>query len=213
MFIKIHNLVNDFRLHIKGIIHIGAHYAEEAEDYKNQNISKVIWIEANPRIMDGLRGILSKFPGNVCHSFAAYSEDDKVMNFNITNNGQSSSLLEFGLHQVYHPDVTMVDKCDVTTKRMDTFMKENPQYDPRDYNFLNLDIQGAELEALKGFGYLLKHVDYIYSEVNSDEVYKGCALVEELDSYLDSFGFKRVTTAWTNAKWGDAFYIKVVRPM
>ena len=74
---------------------------------------------------------------------------------------------------------------------------------------MNLDIQGAELKALKGMEEYLNSVDYIYSEVNSDYVYKNCALVKEIDEYLLKFGLHRVETKWYgDCKWGDAFYIR-----
>ena len=56
-----------------------------------------------------------------------------------------------------------------------------------DYNFLNFDIQGAELKALKSMEEYLPKVDYLYTEVNSDYVYKECALISELDNYLKKF--------------------------
>jgi len=56
----------------------------------------------------------------------------------------------------------------------------------------------------------LNKVDYLYTEVNCDYVYKDCALVTELDEYLYKFNLKRVETKWAgNCKWGDAFYIKI----
>jgi len=55
----------------------------------------------------------------------------------------------------------------------------------------------------------LSSIHYIYTEVNTDYVYKDCTLVSELDDYLFIFGFKRVETAWyLQTGWGDAFYIK-----
>ena len=84
-----------------------------------------------------------------------------------------------------------------------------PNYDI-EYNFLNFDIQGAELKALKGMENYLSQVDYLYSEVNSDYVYKDCVLINELDDYLNKFGLIRVETYWTPCKWGDAFYIKKI---
>ena len=54
----------------------------------------------------------------------------------------------------------------------------------------------------------LHNVHYLYTEVNSDYVYKDCALVTELDEYLRQFGLVRIETSWTDYKWGDAFYIK-----
>jgi hypothetical protein len=46
--------------------------------------------------------------------------------------------------------------------------------------------------------------------VNSDYVYKDCAIVDEIDEYLKLFGFQRVETQWCgDCRWGDAFYIKI----
>ena len=41
-------------------------------------------------------------------------------------------------------------------------------------------------------------------------MYEGSVLKNQLDSYLKSFGFIRVSTRWASSKipWGDAFYIK-----
>jgi hypothetical protein len=77
-----------------------------------------------------------------------------------------------------------------------------------DFNFLNVDVQGTELNVIKSFGNLINRLDYIYAEVNEEEVYKGCPLVSEIDSYLSQFDFVRRETCMTKFKWGDAFYIK-----
>ena len=78
-----------------------------------------------------------------------------------------------------------------------------------DYNFINLDIQGVELRALKSMEEYLHKIKYIYSEVNCDDVYLNCDKVNDIDNYLKQFGFERVETKWWgDSKWGDAFYIK-----
>ena len=46
------------------------------------------------------------------------------------------------------------------------------------------------------------------SEVNRDDVYKDCPMVEDLDEYLGGYNFKRVETTWDGGTWGDALYIK-----
>jgi hypothetical protein len=54
-------------------------------------------------------------------------------------------------------------------------------------------------------------MDFIVSEVNIEELYEGCCLIDDLDSYLLNFDFKRVKTIlWDNGSvgWGDALYIK-----
>jgi hypothetical protein len=136
---------------------------------------------------------------------AVVSDQIERVTFNRSNNGQSSSFLEFGLHETFHPDVKFIHSFEVETKRLKDIIGS---YDI-EYNFLNLDIQGVELKALKGMEDYLPKVDYIYTEVNSDYVYKNCGLVTEIDDYLKEFGLIRVETSWAgDCRWGDAFYIR-----
>ena len=74
------------------------------------------------------------------------------------------------------------------------------------YNFVNIDIQGYELEALRGMIKQLEYVDYIYTEINTSDVYKNCANAADLDRFLGGFGFRRVATKETDQGWGDALY-------
>jgi hypothetical protein len=83
---------------------------------------------------------------------------------------------------------------------------------PPPFSFVNIDIQGAELQAIRGMGELLTWIDAIYSEVNKEELYEGCATVKEIDSYLKKFNFERVATRWVLGKgWGDALYVNKKR--
>lgn len=73
-----------------------------------------------------------------------------------------------------------------------------------------VDTQGYELEVLKGSVKVLPRFDLLYLEVNRQETYKGCPMVEELDEFLLPFGFHRVETKWASDyhSWGDAIWIK-----
>lgn len=51
-----------------------------------------------------------------------------------------------------------------------------------------------------------RYVDFVYSEVNFEDVYAGCAKMAELDVSLAEYGLKRVAVVDTGAGWGDAFY-------
>ena len=58
-------------------------------------------------------------------------------------------------------------------------------------------------------GILINKANYIYSEVNKERVYQNCTLINDLDLFLNQFGFKRVVTKWVRgAGWGDALYMK-----
>ena len=76
-------------------------------------------------------------------------------------------------------------------------------------NFINIDIQGAELPAIKSLGALIDNVDFIFVEVNRKQVYRDCTTVKELDEYLNQINFQRATTRWYFRQgWGDALYIR-----
>ena len=73
-----------------------------------------------------------------------------------------------------YPDIDYVSKIQVETKPLDDWLDENFK-NKNQYNFINIDIQGYELEALKGMPNQLKIAEYIYLEVNFEEVYLGCS--------------------------------------
>jgi FkbM family methyltransferase len=202
MLIPLHELVKKYKVNFKGILHVGAHECEELSDYEHYiQRSKILWIDG---LEDKVNLCKKRYP-NVLIEHAVVSDTIETVKFNRSNNGQSSSILELGLHKQFHPHVWYVESHEVQTKMLKDIICN---YDI-DYNFLNLDIQGAELKALKGMEQYLDKVDYIYTEVNSDYVYEKCAIVGELDQYLQEFGLHRVETKWCeNYRWGDAFYIR-----
>ena len=76
-------------------------------------------------------------------------------------------------------------------------------------NFINLDIQGVELRALKSMESYLNAIDYIYSEVNIEEVYKNCDQMTDITTYLAQYNFKLADSRiYAQFGWGEAFYIK-----
>jgi len=202
MLIKFDYLVRKYcNSNIKGILHIGAHECEEIRAYeKIISRNKILWIEAIPEKVT----LCKQRYNNILIEQAVVSDVVENVTFNVSNNGQSSSILELGLHTLYHPNVHYINSYNVTTKILRDIL---PKYNIP-FNFINLDIQGAELKALKGMSEYLSNVDYIYTEVNDDYVYKGCNLIGEIDEFLKEYNFERVETKMTAFKWGDAFYVK-----
>lgn len=206
MLIKFKDLCKKYGFLPKGIIHVGAHELEEMPDYTAAGISNVIWIEGNPSLIEsGIRKIEGTNQRLFCGLI--YDQDDIELDFNITNNLQSSSVLKFGKHKEYHPHVDVTEVIKIKSTRIDTILKNN-NVRKDDYDFLNLDIQGIELRAIKSCGDYLENIKYIYTEVNSGEVYENNDLMSSIDEYLEEKGFSRVETSITPYEWGDAFYIK-----
>ena len=192
---------------VTGVIHVGAHEAEELQGYLLAGVRRVAWIEANPEKAELVKDKVRKYRDMKIGSFAAGNKNGRIL-LNVANNGQSSSVLDLGTHKHQHPQVYFTDRIEVEVKKIDDYLAEE-RLDPQHFNFMNLDIQGYELMALRGAVKQLNYVDFIYSEINQDELYTGCARVEELDDFLGDFGFERITTAMTSHGWGDAFYFKV----
>jgi FkbM family methyltransferase len=139
--------------------------------------------------------------------YAVYGNTQNTFGTSI-NTGNSSSVTPTTLPEV--PTIgtatASISANEVTVKRI-----ESLQFDRAKYNILVMDLQGNELKALQGAEKdFLMNIDAIYTEINFDEMYEGCAMVDELDAYLMIYQFYRVETGanYNNQGWTDAFYIK-----
>ena len=203
-FEKIVKILLENNIHIFGSFHIGAHECEEIHFYNKLGLKPedVVWIDAIALKVNEAtkRGI-----PNVYNAVITDKDDEEII-FNVSNNVQSSSVLEFGTHSQEHPWVVYVNKINLKSITIDTFFERN-NIDSSKYNFWNFDIQGAELMALKGATQSIKYAKAIYLEVNEKELYKNCGLITEIDTFLLQYNFKRVLTNITQHGWGDALYI------
>lgn len=204
MLINFTSLYNKYEMDIKGIVHIGAHYGEEIQDYVEHGIQKITLFEPLSKNFDILSERMQEVNADIKgYQVALGSEKGTATMYLSSNEAQSSSILKPKQHLELHPDVLFEGTEDVEVDLLDN-------YDLRGANFINIDVQGYELEVFKGAKKTLKNVDYIYCEVNRGEMYENNAMVEELDEYLGKYNFQRVETHWPETwyKWGDALYIK-----
>lgn len=206
MLIPFQKLAQKYSFKPTGVVHVGSHEGQELEEYFKLGIKDVIFIEANPKIYNRLVRKCSSYPEVLCFNECVSDTDGEKVTFNVANNdGQSSSFLELGTHKQMHPEVKYIGSFECETVKLDTLLMGIDQK----FNFLNMDIQGAEGLALKGADNLLDQFDYLYLEVNKTEVYKGCMQLDEMDVFLKGYGFKRVETFFPgNCTWGDSFWIR-----
>ncbi len=212
-----HNSINP--VEPRGVLHVGAHLGGEVWAYHNMGLKTAVFIEANPEIFPGLEGILANYRQHIAennlpgieHLVAvncAASNENGTVNFRITSSEQSSSILPLKIHSDVYPTIEETHQVEVVSKTLDTLLEEL-QINPADVNLINFDIQGAELMALQGATNLLKYVDAINTEVSYVELYEGCGLIDDMDDFLEQYGFVRIaTTTPYHRTWGDAFYVK-----
>ena len=186
---------------VKGIIQVGAHKGGELE-YIESISSNILLFEPQKNIFEELKRKIKI--GTIAENFALGSENNKecLMFKEFNNDCQSSSLLKPALHLKQYPSIQFTASETVEVKTLDSYLEESTQ----EYNILMIDVQGFELNVLKGAENTLPNIDYILCEVNRQELYENCARVEEIDNYLSSFGFNRIVTNWAGWTWGDALY-------
>ena len=199
-FVKLHGL------NPLGVLHVGAHKAEEADDYvANGFASKnpIIWVEAQEELVNELRKKLNPRL-HLIYQAVAWNISGEELEFRVTSKSASSSLFDLNEHKKMYPDITIERTVKVKTSRLDEVLAPQAEID-----FIVLDIQGAELQAIAGLGEFVERVKWIYTEVSKKELYKGATQFKDLEAYLNEKGFRRVFTAWDRkAGWGDALYVR-----
>lgn len=106
--------------------------------------------------------------------------------FNQNEYGHVSSILDINKDNIHYPNEKL-KQIDVEISTLDFFFKNKSILRP---SLLKLDVQGYELEALKGGVTILKHIDYIIIEANLEQLYQDQPSFTELNKYLNDVGFE-----------------------
>jgi FkbM family methyltransferase len=206
MLMNLYEIINS-GFKINGALHIGAHHGQEVAVYRALQIPSILF-EPHP---DSYKILTYKFDSAtdvVLENVALGPEQcTKTMYCETANQAMSCSLLKPQKHLDYYPHIKFESEKIINQNTLDNYVQEK-NVNLNVYNFINMDVQGYELEVLKGSHNTLKLVDHIMTEINFEHLYENCVLADDLDSFLNQFGFKRLFTAPTEYGWGDAFYSK-----
>lgn len=120
----------------------------------------------------------------------ALSAKPGVIDFYVTADDDSSSIFPASEAQVgMHPGARFERTVSVNAVRLDDQLAHLELGRPV---LMKIDVQGAELEALKGGTATLSRTDYVLVECSFVELYDGQALAEEVFSFLESRSFDLV---------------------
>lgn len=192
---------------IRGCIHIGAHTGQEYPVYKQFGIKNLLFYEPLPENFRGLKETVGNDQFVDLRNVALGNTSGTIDMF-LEPRGLSSSILKPGYHLQQYPQIVFDKTQTVRIARLD-----DEQFDRNLYNFMNIDVQGYELEVLKGAQKTLEHIDLILAEINVVQMYQECPLVGDIDNFLAPLGFKRIATylQQDGGTWGDALYLKVIK--
>lgn len=204
MLLDFNALYSKYNLKVKGVIQIGVHRGQEHHYYVEHGIDKMVYIEPNIENFNIIKERFGKDENVIMFNTACGDENgSKVAFVEHVNQGMSSSLLEPKIHLTQHKEVVFDDAEVWKVTRLDDL-----EFDRTAYNFINIDVQGYEAHVFRGGVETLKHIDYVISEVNREEMYAENALIEQLDAMLTDF--QRVETGWASPThgWGDSLYVR-----
>lgn len=197
------------------VVHIGAHWAEDAAFYEQCGAETILWVEADPETYRTLCDVIARRSGRTRHvteNALVSASDGEELTFNRFNaDGASSSVYtatpeyrrrfphsqETGevltLKTRSLPDILSRHRIDVTVARCP---------------MLVVDVQGHELSVLKGLGRGLRDFAQCKCEVSRIPMYEGGASFEDIDAHMGSHGYRLASHRYIQVpRHGDVLYI------
>lgn len=126
--------------------------------------------------------------GNAALQRFALGAEAGSSEINISGRPDSSSLLPISeLQSQYFPGTGKAGSQTIEVRRLDSCISAA---ELSGKTLLKIDVQGFELELLKGATEILNMIDDIYVECSFVELYEGQALAHEVIAFLASQGFR-----------------------
>jgi len=183
---------------IRGVIHVGANDGYEIDWYLKLGIKHILALEPEREAFSKLR---LKFRGvsEVYLSSMALGDVERatvrILKVPSKDTGGSTLLTELP----HGPSITGVtydydEKQEVvvtTFERLASLFADLIKME--DYNCLVVDVQGMELQVLKGFGPHLDGMDCLNIECSEVPIYEGEAPASEVVAWLAERGFEAIT--------------------
>ena len=76
------------------------------------------------------------------------------------------------------------------------------------FDFIHMDVQGAELLVLKGGEKTVKLAKAVWIEVSNIELYANQALKNQVSHFMQHLGFKCILDTCGSRKYGDMLWTK-----
>jgi FkbM family methyltransferase len=195
-------MISNFVSHIKNvndkfiIFDIGSRDCCQSIEFYNAFPNSIIYaFECNPNTIDIckkniekycdritlIEGAVTDYNGNI--TFYPINQKKTITTWHDGNPDASSIFKSNGEYTV---ETYIQDEIITQCHRLDSVMNK---YDIPKVDIIWMDLQGAELLALKSLGVHLKNVKYIHTEVSHKEMYAGQVMFDELNDYILSNGF------------------------
>lgn len=180
------------QLDVDGILDVGANRGQFTLACRLALRAPIVAFEPIPQEAEVFQRVHGQTPG-VRLIEAALGDHSGRARLHLSGRADSSSLLPIGARQEeLFPETRAVGEIEVIVERLDRFQTHWPGCSRL---LLKLDVQGFELQVLRGAPETLRNCAYVYAECSEVPLYDGQALRVEVASYLESHGF-RAESRW-----------------
>jgi FkbM family methyltransferase len=189
--------------HIDLVLDVGANEGSFALDLRGSGYTgRIVSFEPLARVFSKLES-RSKLDDKWESLRLAVGSEAHPATLNIAGNWASSSLLPMNTrHSLAEPRSAYIDteQCEVVT--LDEIAPR--LIDPSDRGYLKIDVQGSELDVLRGAERTLDQVEVIQAELSLLPLYDGAPLLDSMVRYLDErrFGLLGLAPAFVHATTG-----------
>jgi FkbM family methyltransferase len=182
-----------------GVIHVGGHHGEEADYYDAHGARTVAWIEAEPDAFEVLHSRVAHRPGHHCIQALATDRDGEERSFyrhrfpGGHKRGFCSTLPWDAGAVARDPLLARLETFDVRSMRSITVASalRERALAPSEFQYLSLNVQGAELLVLRGMREYLDPIRWIFcdGEPEGASRYAGAPTTVEVTEWLRPRGF------------------------
>tara|TARA_R110000751_G_scaffold98913_3_gene192231 strand:- start:480 stop:1256 length:777 start_codon:yes stop_codon:yes gene_type:complete len=199
------------------IIHVGAHWAEDADIYEQYGAETVLWVEADPTTYGKLCEVLDKRVSDTRHltecALVSATNGQDLIFHRFNNDGASSSVhTSTDTYRARFPASRETGEVlEMKTRSLPDILEAH-HIVPTQANLamLVLDVQGHELSVLQGLGDGLQKFQLCKCEVSRVPMYDGGAQFAQLDAYFRAQGFKLISHSYLLIpRHGDVLYQRV----
>jgi FkbM family methyltransferase len=143
--------------------------------------------EPLPDLYPIIKKKFSTNPNIKTYNIALGNEDGTIL-FNKNKFGHTSSVLEISQENIHFTRKdNELEQIRVEIKKLDSLVLP---IDKANLSLLKLDVQGYELEVLKGADETIKAIGYIIIEANLEELYSNQPSFTIMNNYLQNKGFE-----------------------
>jgi len=190
-------------------IDVGASTGEFAKKVERYfGLKKAVLIDPISSLQKGNNLKNNKIFTEIC----ALSNKRGTKKFNLYNFHYSSSLLKNLENKIFKKQNKKFEgsQISVNVKTLDDVYQE--RFSGEAIDLLKIDVQGSELDVLKGGNTCLKNTNCIFLEISFQQIYQGSATFFEIDTFLRNKGFYLMSLSegyrgpFNELLQGDALY-------